>query len=96
MNGLLGMGQQGAQMGGLLGGGMPQNMPQAPQGNGMQMAMALYQNPTQEVADGIIAQLKASQNPDAAQLEQIIGAAGGDPEKLKMIAEKVMELMSSK
>lgn len=82
---------QGAQ--GLLGGG---SAPQAPQsGRGIQLATQLAQNPTQQMAQQIIAQLRQSGSPEADQLDQILQKTGGDPVKIKQIAEFVIQHLSA-
>ncbi len=91
------MPQQGMQQpmqGGLLGGGMPQQAP-SQGGNAMKMAMMLAENPTAEVASGIIAQLKNDNDPQTDELERILEMANGDPQMLKMIADNAIKSMSS-
>lgn len=96
--GLLDMQGQGAAQpqGGLLGAFQPgaQAKPQGAASSGLQMAMALAANPTPEMAQKIIAQLKASDNPEADQLEQILTQVINDPEKIKQVADFVIDHLS--
>ena len=90
------------QMGGLLG-GQPQAMP--PQGmptqgappqqsSGLQMAMQLAQNPTPEMAKQIIQKLQESGNRESGQFEQMISKVIGDPQKLKQLADAIVQKLS--
>ncbi|HEY8027691.1 MAG TPA: hypothetical protein VIF60_24335 [Burkholderiaceae bacterium] len=63
-------------------------------GPGLQLAMSLAQNPTQQNAQQIIAQLKRSGNPEADQFERALMAAGGNPTVLKRLAESVIQTLS--
>lgn len=63
-------------------------------GPGLQLAMSLAQNPTQQNAQQIIAQLKRSGNPEADQFERALMAAGGNPAVLKRLAESVIQTLS--
>ena len=91
--GLLDMQQPQAQQpqqpqGGLLAGG-PGQAPGG--GQGLQMAMQLAQNPTMEMAQQIIAQLKQMGNPEAAKFEELIQQTGGDPALLKQLADAIVQ-----
>ncbi len=78
--------------GGLLGGMMAEGAAPAPQGGqSLQMAMQLAQNPSMEMAQQIIAQLKQAGSPEADQLEQILQQTGGDPAKIKQIADAAVQ-----
>lgn len=97
MNGLLGMGQQSAPMGGLLGGGMPQGMPAAPQdgaqNNEMEMAKqmvnALMQNPTPQTVSMIIDELKKTPTQESQQIIQVLQENANDPEGLTELAQQI-------
>lgn len=93
MNGLLGLQSQAPQLGGLLGSGMPQQAQGSSEG--LKMAMMLSQNPTAEVAAGIIAKLKNDNDPQTDELEKILEMANGDPQMLKMIADNAIKSMST-
>jgi len=64
------------------------------QQNGLVLAKQLAANPTPEMAAQIVAQLKASGNPDAEKFEQILQQTGGDPQKIKQIADAMVAQLS--
>lgn len=78
--------------GGLLG-AMQQPAPQASQGggDGLQMAQQLAQNPTPQMAQQIVAQMRQAGMPEADQMAQIFSQAGDDPQAIKQIADAVIK-----
>lgn len=63
-------------------------------GSGLQMAMSLSRNPTPQMAQAIIAQLKQSGNPEAHHFEQALTRAGNSPEIIKNLADVVVQKLS--
>lgn len=59
----------------------------------IQLATQLSQNPTPQMAQQVVQQLKQSGNPNAGQLEQAFSQAGGDPEFIKHIADTILQKM---
>ena len=95
--GLLG-GMQSPQQppGGLLGAmsaGAPQQAPQGG-GGGLQMAQQLAQNPTPQMAQQIVAQMRQAGMPEADQMAEIFAKAGDDTQMIKQIAEAVLQSLS--
>lgn len=86
--------QTGGLLGAFAGGAQPAQAGGNGQSQGLQMAQQLAQNPTPEMAQKIIAQLKASDNPEADQLEQILTQVINDPEKIKQVADFVIDHLS--
>lgn len=93
MGGLLGGGQQQSA---LLGGGAApaQAMPQAGQSQGMQMVMALAQNPTPQAAQEMAKKLQSKGTPEAAQLAQVLMQIADSPEAVKNFANSIMKQLS--
>lgn len=87
---------QGGLLGGMMvaGGGQPQQGG-AGAAQGLQMAMQLAQNPTPQMAQQILAQMKQAGMPEVDQMAQVFAQAGDDPEALKQIAEAVIQGLSS-
>ncbi|CUI03875.1 hypothetical protein BN2497_2527 [Janthinobacterium sp. CG23_2] len=94
--GLLG-GMQAPQQpqGGLLG-AMSAAAPQGAQGGAdpRQMAQQLAQNPTPQMAQQIVAQMRQAGMPEADQMAQIFSQAGDDPQAIKQIADAVLQSFS--
>lgn len=59
----------------------------------IQLATQLSQNPTPQMAQQVVQQLKQSGNPNAAQLEQVFSQAGDDTEFIKHIANSILQKM---
>jgi hypothetical protein len=55
------------------------------------MARRLSQSPTPETARQIIQQLHQIQNPQAAQLEHLLGQMMDNPQALKQLADQVAQ-----
>lgn len=88
--------QQPQQPGGLLGGYSSQAPASAaPAGGaspqGLQMAMALAQNPTPQMVQQIITKLHASGNQEAAVIEQHLQQLGDDPGRIKQFADMLVQ-----
>ena len=64
------------------GGGSPQ---------GLQMAMALAQNPSPQMVQQIIAKLHATGNPEAGAIEQQMQQLGDDPGRIKQFADMLVQ-----
>jgi hypothetical protein len=76
---------------GAMGGGAPQQGGASQQD--IQLAMQLAQNPTPQMAQQVVQQLKQAGNPNAAQLEQVLSQAGNDSEFIKHIADLILQKM---
>ena len=77
--------------GGLLG-GMPQQ-PQA-QPHAIELATALSQNPTPQMVQQVIAQIKKIGSPELPQIEQALSSLGNDPQKIKQFADQMVQKLS--
>lgn len=85
-------------------GGQPQQAPQggllgAMGGGGggnrdLQMAQQLAQNPTPQVAQQIIQQLRQSGSPEEVQIASALEQAGNDSAALKRIADAAVQALS--
>lgn len=82
----------GAPMGGGLLGGMPQQ-PQA-QPHAIELATALSQNPTPQMVQQVIAQIKQIGSPELPQIEQTLNGLGNDPQKIKQFADQMIQKLS--
>lgn len=58
---------------------------------GLQMAMALAQNPSPQMVQQIIAKLHASGNQEAAAIEQQMQQLGNDPGRIKQFADMLLQ-----
>lgn len=87
---------QGGLLGGMMGagGGQPQQG-DAGTAQGLQMAMQLAQNPTPQMAQQILAQMKQAGMPEVDQMTQVFAQAGDDPEALREIANAVIQGLRS-
>lgn len=81
-------------LGSVAGAAGPAPMQQAANPQGAQMATSLSQNPTPQMVQQIIQQLKTSGNPQAAQYEQILGGLGSDPAQIKQFADSMVQHFS--
>lgn len=88
------MGAQAPQMGGLLG-GLGGGAPASPtQGGGLQMAQQLAQNPTPQMAQQIIQQMRQSGMEGTEEIAKILTQVGDDPEAIKQIADAAIKALS--
>jgi hypothetical protein len=81
------------------GGGLLGAMPQQSQGGGtngrdLQMAQQLLQNPTPEMGQQIVAQMRQAGMPEADQIEQFLTQVGGDTNKIREMAQQVVQALS--
>lgn len=87
------MSQQQPMQGGQFG-GMPGGQQQAQASGGLQMAQQLAANPTPEMAQQIIRQMKQSGMEGADEIAQYLMQAGDNPEALKQIADAAIKALS--